>query len=62
MGSKRINQLMVLLHSNDQLGVFPTKNTPIYTVQFTKRNLCLAAGTRTPIVNDLLNDYITHPV
>jgi transcription initiation factor TFIID subunit 5 len=53
---------MVLLHSNDQLGVFPTKNTPIYTVQFTKRNLCLAAGTRTPIVNDLLNDYITHPV
>ncbi|KAI7898745.1 WD40-repeat-containing domain protein [Cokeromyces recurvatus] len=32
------------LESNDHLSVFPTKNTPIYTVQFTQRNLCLAAG------------------
>lgn len=34
--------------SNDQLGVFPTKHTPIYKVQFTKRNLCLAAGAFSP--------------
>jgi transcription initiation factor TFIID subunit 5 len=32
------------LNSNDHLSVFPTKNTPIYTVRFTQRNLCLAAG------------------
>ncbi|KAI8140498.1 WD40-repeat-containing domain protein [Fennellomyces sp. T-0311] len=32
------------IESNDQLGVFPTKHTPIYDVQFTKRNLCLVAG------------------
>ncbi|OAD69198.1 hypothetical protein PHYBLDRAFT_1237, partial [Phycomyces blakesleeanus NRRL 1555(-)] len=28
-------------NGNDHLGVFPTKNTPIYDVQFTNRNLCL---------------------
>ncbi|KAI8368554.1 WD40-repeat-containing domain protein [Blakeslea trispora] len=32
------------LESPDHLSVFHTKNTPIYTVQFTQRNLCLAAG------------------
>ncbi|KAF9202625.1 Transcription initiation factor TFIID subunit 5 [Haplosporangium sp. Z 27] len=32
------------LESEDQLAVFPTKRTPIYKVQFTKRNLCLAVG------------------
>ncbi|KAI8090980.1 WD40-repeat-containing domain protein [Gilbertella persicaria] len=32
------------IESHDHLSVFPTKNTPIYTVQFTQRNLCLAAG------------------
>ncbi|KAI8330249.1 WD40-repeat-containing domain protein [Choanephora cucurbitarum] len=32
------------IESRDHLSVFPTKNTPIYTVQFTQRNLCLAAG------------------
>ncbi|KAI7889043.1 WD40-repeat-containing domain protein [Mucor mucedo] len=36
------------LESNDHLSVFPTKNTPIYTVQFTQRNLCLAAGASCP--------------
>ncbi|KAL0080985.1 WD40-repeat-containing domain protein [Phycomyces blakesleeanus] len=30
--------------SSDHLGVFPTKNTPIYDVQFTNRNLCLVSG------------------
>ncbi|KAF8976148.1 Transcription initiation factor TFIID subunit 5 [Entomortierella lignicola] len=32
------------LESEDQLAAFPTKRTPIYKVQFTKRNLCLAVG------------------
>ncbi|CAO3655437.1 unnamed protein product [Mucor hiemalis] len=32
------------LQSDDHLSVFPTKNTSIYTVQFTQRNLCLAGG------------------
>ncbi|KAI9482612.1 WD40-repeat-containing domain protein [Zychaea mexicana] len=36
------------IESHDQLGVFPTKHTPIYDVQFTKRNLCLAAGAFSP--------------
>ncbi|GJJ76979.1 transcription initiation factor TFIID subunit 5 [Entomortierella parvispora] len=30
--------------SEDHLATFPTKRTPIYKVQFTKRNLCLAVG------------------
>ncbi|KAF9425867.1 Transcription initiation factor TFIID subunit 5 [Podila epigama] len=30
--------------SEDHLAAFPTKRTPIYKVQFTKRNLCLAIG------------------
>ncbi|CAO3702377.1 unnamed protein product [Rhizopus stolonifer] len=30
--------------SQDHLGVFSTKQTPIYNIQFTDRNLCLAAG------------------
>ncbi|CEI89162.1 hypothetical protein RMCBS344292_03530 [Rhizopus microsporus] len=30
--------------SRDQLGVFPTKQTPIYNTQFTDRNLCLVSG------------------
>ncbi|KAI8644361.1 WD40-repeat-containing domain protein [Parasitella parasitica] len=32
------------LESNDHLTVLHTKHTPVYTVQFTQRNLCLAAG------------------
>ncbi|KAF9956224.1 Transcription initiation factor TFIID subunit 5, partial [Modicella reniformis] len=32
------------LESEDHLAAFPTKRTPIYRVQFTKRNLCLAVG------------------
>ncbi|KAK3814303.1 MAG: WD40-repeat-containing domain protein [Benniella sp.] len=32
------------LESEDHLASFPTKRTPIYKVQFTKRNLCLAVG------------------
>ncbi|KAI9311313.1 WD40-repeat-containing domain protein [Dichotomocladium elegans] len=39
--------------NNDQLGVFPTKHTPVYKVQFTKRNLCLVAGAFTPPDNPL---------
>ncbi|KAI8578790.1 hypothetical protein K450DRAFT_245543 [Umbelopsis ramanniana AG] len=35
--------------SKDHLASFPTKQTPIYKVQFTKRNLCLAAGAFTPV-------------
>ncbi|CAO3607691.1 unnamed protein product [Cunninghamella echinulata] len=37
-----------ILESNDQLVVFPTKQTPIYTVKFTNRNLCLVAGVYNP--------------
>ena len=33
--------------SDDHLSMFSTRNTPIYIVQFTKRNLCLAAGAKT---------------
>ncbi|KAL7326286.1 Transcription initiation factor TFIID subunit 5 [Mucor circinelloides] len=32
------------IESNDHLSAFHTKHTPVYTVQFTQRNLCLAAG------------------
>ncbi|KAF9180830.1 Transcription initiation factor TFIID subunit 5 [Haplosporangium sp. Z 767] len=32
------------MESEDHLATFPTKRTPIYKVQFTKRNLCLAVG------------------
>ncbi|KAI1316959.1 Transcription initiation factor TFIID subunit 5 [Mortierella claussenii] len=32
------------IESEDHLATFPTKRTPIYKVQFTKRNLCLAVG------------------
>lgn len=32
------------LESDDHLASFPTKRTPMYKVQFTKRNLCLAVG------------------
>ncbi|KAG0055098.1 Transcription initiation factor TFIID subunit 5 [Gryganskiella cystojenkinii] len=32
------------VESEDQLATFPTKRTPVYKVQFTKRNLCLAVG------------------
>ncbi|CAM0141316.1 unnamed protein product [Umbelopsis sp. WA50703] len=39
--------------SKDQLSSFATKQTPIYTVQFTKRNLCLAAGAFTPVRADI---------
>lgn len=34
----------ICILSDDHLSVFPTKNTPIYTVKFTQRNLCLVAG------------------
>ncbi|KAI8062763.1 WD40-repeat-containing domain protein [Gilbertella persicaria] len=33
-----------ILESHEQLGVFPTKQTPIYDIQFTSRNLCLVSG------------------
>lgn len=33
-----------MVESEDHLGSFPTKRTPIYKVQFTRRNLCLAVG------------------
>ncbi|KAG2215866.1 hypothetical protein INT45_006353 [Circinella minor] len=36
------------VESNDQLGVFPTKHTPIYDIRFTPRNLCLVAGAYSP--------------
>ncbi|KAI9269889.1 WD40-repeat-containing domain protein [Sporodiniella umbellata] len=36
------------IESDDHLAAFPTKSTPIYAVQFTKRNLCLAAGAKLP--------------
>jgi transcription initiation factor TFIID subunit 5 len=36
-----------IFHSRDQLGVFPTKHTPIYNLQFTDRNLCLVSGALT---------------
>ncbi|KAK4509082.1 mitochondrial FAD carrier protein flx1 [Mucor velutinosus] len=34
--------------SRERLAVFPTKQTPIYDIQFTDRNLCLVAGAFTP--------------
>ncbi|KAG9324959.1 hypothetical protein KVV02_005198 [Mortierella alpina] len=36
------------VESEDHLATFPTKRTPIYKVQFTKRNLCLAVGAFSP--------------
>ncbi|KAG0270202.1 Transcription initiation factor TFIID subunit 5 [Actinomortierella ambigua] len=33
-----------VIESEDHLACFATKRTPIYKVQFTKRNLCLAVG------------------
>lgn len=36
------------LNSRERLAVFPTKQTPIYDIQFTDRNLCLVAGAFTP--------------
>ncbi|KAI8339358.1 WD40-repeat-containing domain protein [Chlamydoabsidia padenii] len=36
------------LANHHPLAVFPTKQTPIYTVKFTKRNLCLVAGAFIP--------------
>lgn len=38
----------VFLNSRERLAVFPTKQTPIYDIQFTDRNLCLVAGAFTP--------------
>ncbi|KAI8366841.1 WD40-repeat-containing domain protein [Radiomyces spectabilis] len=32
------------IESSDHMAVLPTKHTPIYKVQFTERNLCMAAG------------------
>ncbi|CAO3624941.1 unnamed protein product [Cunninghamella blakesleeana] len=37
-----------VLESNNHLGSFPTKHTPIYNIQFTNRNLCLVAGAFRP--------------
>ncbi|KAI8360745.1 WD40-repeat-containing domain protein [Choanephora cucurbitarum] len=34
----------VVHESQEQLGVFPTKQTPVYDIQFTSRNLCLVSG------------------
>ncbi|KAI8990331.1 WD40-repeat-containing domain protein [Pilobolus umbonatus] len=42
-----------VLESDDHLSAFLTKNTPVYTVQFTPRNLCLAAGAYTSPDNDI---------
>jgi hypothetical protein len=36
------------MNSRERLAVFPTKQTPIYDIQFTDRNLCLVAGAFTP--------------
>ncbi|KAF9582390.1 Transcription initiation factor TFIID subunit 5 [Lunasporangiospora selenospora] len=36
------------MESDDLLASFPTKRTPVYKVQFTKRNLCLAVGAFSP--------------
>ena len=30
--------------SSDHMGVYFTKKTPVYKVEFTRRNLCLSAG------------------
>ncbi|KAG0361195.1 Transcription initiation factor TFIID subunit 5 [Gamsiella multidivaricata] len=38
------NTVVAPMESEDHLATFPTKRTPIYKVQFTKRNLCLAVG------------------
>ncbi|OBZ87275.1 Transcription initiation factor TFIID subunit 5 [Choanephora cucurbitarum] len=34
----------VVHESQEQLGVYPTKQTPVYDIQFTSRNLCLVSG------------------
>ncbi|CAO3598589.1 unnamed protein product [Absidia cylindrospora] len=48
MESKRIRNHQKTVESKDLLGSFPTKHTPIYDLQFTNRNLCLAAGAFSP--------------
>lgn len=40
--------IVILSTSRERLAVFPTKQTPIYDIQFTDRNLCLVAGAFTP--------------
>lgn len=33
-----------IVATNDHMSVYFTKKTPVYTVHFTRRNLCLAGG------------------
>ncbi|KAI8332903.1 WD40-repeat-containing domain protein [Chlamydoabsidia padenii] len=47
-GKMESKRRRMAVESNDHLGSFPTKHTPIYDVQFTNRNLCLAAGAFKP--------------
>ena len=35
---------LLYYYSQEQLGVYPTKQTPVYDIQFTSRNLCLVSG------------------
>ncbi|KAI9306086.1 WD40-repeat-containing domain protein [Cunninghamella echinulata] len=46
--SKNLGKEKKIVESNNHLGSFPTKHTPIYDIQFTHRNLCLAAGVFRP--------------
>ncbi|CEP13051.1 hypothetical protein [Parasitella parasitica] len=38
----------VVRESRERLAAFPTKQTPIYDIQFTDRNLCVVAGAFSP--------------
>lgn len=38
------NNIVKEYASSDHMGVYFTKKTPVYKVEFTRRNLCLAAG------------------
>ncbi|KAI8092762.1 WD40-repeat-containing domain protein [Halteromyces radiatus] len=46
--TRQIGKERKITESKDHLGVFPTKHTPIYDIQFTNRNLCLVAGAFKP--------------
>lgn len=44
-GKKRVKEAVV---SSDQISAFPTKNSPIYRVKFTRSNLVLSGGAYLP--------------
>jgi transcription initiation factor TFIID subunit 5 len=44
-GKKRAKEAVV---SSDQISAFPTKNSPVYRVKFTRSNLVLAGGAYLP--------------